>query len=53
MLSRSVFGFHCDLRDVRYAVLRVSGVMSVFNCRQSAELQKELVVDLLGGTPHH
>ena len=31
----SVRGHHCDLRDVRHAVLRVSGVVGISNCSQS------------------
>ena len=34
---------HCDRRDGVHAVLRVSGVVSIFNCRQSAKFLKELV----------
>ena len=34
----SVLGHHCDLGDVIHAVLRVSCVVSIFNCRQSAKL---------------
>ena len=61
----SVLGHHCDLRDVRHAVLRVSGVVSIFDCFQSAKLQKNCSIptraavfprvnvgDLLGGTLH-
>ena len=33
----SVLGFHCD---GIHAVLHVSGVVSIFDCLQSAKLQK-------------
>ena len=36
----SVLGFQCNLRDVRHAVLRVSGVVSLFDCFQSAKIQR-------------
>ena len=39
--AASVLGHHCDLRDVRYAVLRVSGVVSIFDFFfQNAKLQR-------------
>ena len=45
----SVLGQHCDLQDVIHAVLRVSGVVSILNCCQSAKCQKELVDPNEGG----
>ena len=45
----SILGHHCDLRDVIHAILRVSGVVSIFNCSQSAKFQKELVDPNGGG----
>ena len=36
----SVFRSYCNLLDGRHAVLRVSSVVSLFNCRQSAKLFK-------------
>ena len=38
--------------DWIHAVLHVSCVVSIFNCRQNAQVAKELF-DLLGGTLHH
>ena len=61
----SVLGPHCNLHNGRHAVLHVSNVVSIFDCHQSARLQKELVHtnegdsistrnvgDLLSSTPH-
>ena len=61
----SVLGSHCNLHDWRHTVLHNSTVVSIFDCRRSARLQKELVHtneddsvsarnigDLLGSTPH-
>ena len=39
----SVLGFQCNLRDVRHAVLRVSGVVSLFDCFSECQDSKELV----------
>ena len=45
----SVFGSYCTLLDGRHAVLRVSSVVSLFHCRQSAKFLKELVDPNEGG----
>ena len=34
------FGSYCNLRDARHAVLRVTSVVNIFNCLQSARLKK-------------
>ena len=36
----SVFGSYCNLSDGRHAVLPISNVVNIFNCRQSAKLLK-------------
>ena len=45
----SVLQHHCDLRDCIHAVLRVSCVVSIVDCFQSANLLKELVDHNEGG----
>ena len=45
----SVLGYQCNLRDVRRAVLRASGSVSIINCSQSAKFQKELFDPNEGG----
>ena len=40
MAIASVLGHYCNLRDWVDAVLRVSGVVSIVNCRQSAKFER-------------
>ena len=38
LCTLSAFGSYCNLRDWRQAALRVSSVVNIFNCLQSAKL---------------